>query len=263
LHTQKPIGFFDSGIGGTSIWKEVTQLLPRENSIFLADGKNAPYGEKSKELILDLCKKNVDLLLEKGSKIIVVACNTATTNAVSFLRRNYNVPFIGIEPAIKPAALGNKTGTIGVLATRGTLSSKLFSTTQKLHASKLKVIEQHGDGIVNLIEDGKLHSTEMENLLIEYTKKMVEENIDHLVLGCTHYPYLIPILKNILPKNIQIIDSGYAVAMQTERVLIKNNLKSLSKEQGSHQFYSNRDANLLKGFVDNKNLNIAVNYLDF
>ena len=126
---NKPIGIFDSGVGGTSIWKEVIKLLPNENTIYLADSMNAPYGEKSPEEIIALSLKNTEYLISKGCKLIIVACNTATTNAIDYLRKTYPIPFIGIEPAIKPAALLSKTGAIGILATKGTLTSKLFEKT--------------------------------------------------------------------------------------------------------------------------------------
>ena len=128
---NNPIGPFDSGIGGTSIWREINELLPNENTIYLADSKNAPYGQKSKEEIIALSIKNTEFLLEQNCKIIVVACNTATTNAIKELRAKYKVPFIGIEPAIKPAALNSKTHTIGILATKGTLNSELFHETSR------------------------------------------------------------------------------------------------------------------------------------
>ena len=126
MDNNKPIGIFDSGIGGTSIWREIHNLLPNEKTIYLADSKNAPYGEKSKEEIIRLSMKNTDFLLNMNCKLIVVACNTATTNAIRELRAHYDVPFIGIEPAIKPAANSSKTNTIGILATKGTLNSELF-----------------------------------------------------------------------------------------------------------------------------------------
>ncbi len=127
--SSQPIGVFDSGVGGITIWKEITQLLPNEHTIYLADSKHAPYGQKPKKEIIELSVKNTELLLKKGCKIIVVACNTATTNAISYLRETYDIPFIGIEPAIKPAALHTKTNAVGILATKGTLSSELFYQT--------------------------------------------------------------------------------------------------------------------------------------
>ena len=131
---NRPIGIFDSGVGGTSVWREIEKLLPNEDTIYLADSKNAPYGERSKEEILQLSIKNIEFLLARDCKLIVVACNTATTNAISYVREHYSIPFIGTEPAIKPAALRSKSKTVGVLATKGTLSSELFFTTSQNHA---------------------------------------------------------------------------------------------------------------------------------
>ncbi|MDG2357197.1 MAG: glutamate racemase, partial [Polaribacter sp.] len=155
-----PIGIFDSGVGGTSIWKEINTLLPLENTIYLSDSKNAPYGEKSKQAIIDLSIKNTEFLLNKNCKMIVVACNTATTNAIKILREKYDIPFIGIEPAIKPAALKTKTKTIGILATKGTLNSDLFEKTSNTINQKIIRKEIIGTGLVALIERGKLHSNE-------------------------------------------------------------------------------------------------------
>jgi glutamate racemase len=218
MENNQPIGIFDSGIGGTSIWKEIHQLLPNEKTIYLADSKNAPYGQKNKQEILALSMKNTDFLLKMNCKIIVVACNTATTNAIQELRAKYNVPFIGIEPAIKPAATNSKTQTIGILATKGTLNSELFHKTTEMYQDT-KIIEQVGHGLVQLIESGQINSPEMDSLLQSYLQPMIDANIDYLVLGCSHYPYLIPQIKKILPEHIQIIDSGQAVARQTQKIL--------------------------------------------
>lgn len=253
MNSTQPIGIFDSGIGGTSIWKEIHNLLPNENTIYLADSKNAPYGQKSKEEIIALSIKNTEFLLNQNCKIIIVACNTATTNAIKELRTKYTVPFIGIEPAIKPAANQTKTETIGILATKGTLNSELFNRAVKTY-SNIKIVEQVGFGLVQLIEEGKMESEEMTNLLHSYLKPMVEANIDYLVLGCTHYPYLIPQIKKIIPNHIKIIDSGEAVAIQTKKVLEKNNLLNLSKEKNKQIFYTNSDSKVLKdilGFTNN------------
>ncbi|GAL72016.1 glutamate racemase [Jejuia pallidilutea] len=199
--SNNPIGIFDSGVGGTSIWKEIHLQLPNEHTIYLADSINAPYGPKGADKITELSVKNTEYLLKKKCKLIVVACNTATTNAIAYLRQTYDVPFIGIEPAIKPAALSTKTNAVGILATKGTLSSALFSKTSGRFASHIKVIEREGKGIVELIENGKLYSDEMKALLVQYLTPMLNANIDYLVLGCTHYPYLMPILLELLPKK--------------------------------------------------------------
>ena len=180
---KQPIGLFDSGIGGTSIWKEVITLLPYENTIYIADSKNAPYGEKTSEDIIALAIKNTEILISKGCKLIIIACNTATTNAIDYLRKHYNIPFIGIEPAIKPAALYSKTGAIGILATKGALTSKLFEKTAKEYTSKLNIIEQEGSGLVPLIETGTVNAPEIIQLLETYLNPMLKYNIDHLVMG--------------------------------------------------------------------------------
>jgi len=255
-----PIGIFDSGIGGTSIWKEIHSLLPYENTIYLADSANAPYGIKGKEAIIDLSIKNTEYLIHQGCKLIVVACNTATTNAISLLRKNYEIPFIGIEPAIKPAALNSKTKAIGILATKGTLTSELFNTTTSLYAHGLQVVEQVGEGLVELIEMGKVNSEEIKMLLKEYLKPMLEANIDYLVLGCTHYPYLIPLLLEMLPQHIKIIDSGEAVARQTKAVLEKHDLLNTQTTASKNTFFTNGNPEILKGILDNR---FEVNYLDF
>ena len=259
--SKQSIGVFDSGLGGLTIWKEITQLLPNENTIYLADSKNAPYGQKTKDEIIELSVKNTDLLLDKGCKLIVVACNTATTNAISYLRNKYKVPFIGIEPAIKPAALQTKTNAIGILATKGTLSSALFNQTSEKFASTVKVIEQVGEGLVPLIEQGKLDSLEMEVLLNKYLEPMLKANIDYLVLGCSHYPLLIPKIQKIVGNNVKIIDSGEAVAKQTRAILEKNNLlhKNLNSE---HYLYTNADVELLRNFLI-KDTSISSAFLEF
>jgi len=256
------IGLFDSGIGGTSIWKEINKQLPQENTLYLADALNAPYGEKSKDEILKLSIKNTEFLLQKGCKIIVVACNTATTNAISYLRNNYNVFFIGIEPAIKPAALKTKTNSIGVLATQGTLSSQLFSKTSDTISKNIKIHEQNGDGLVDLIEKGATNSNKTRQLLLKYLEPMLSKNIDCLVLGCTHYPYLIPQIRKIVGSKVNIIDSGFAVAKQLKSVLEKENLLNTTNKESQHQFYTNTKEQVLKGFLkEAKNCKVA--YLDF
>lgn len=250
MDNNQPIGIFDSGIGGTSIWKEIHNLLPNEKTIYLADSKNAPYGQRSKKEIIALSMKNTDLLLEMGCKLIVVACNTATTNAIQELREKYDVPFIGIEPAIKPAVANSKTQIIGILATQGTLNSELFNKTAEMFHDT-KIVEQVGHGLVQLIENGKMNTPEMTKLLHAYLTPMIEANIDYLVLGCSHYPYLIPQIKKILPDHVHIIDSGQAVAKQTQNVLREKAGFSSTKEN-EPIFYTNTNPKVLKGILENK-----------
>lgn len=251
MTNNNPIGLFDSGIGGTSIWREVNNLLPNEDTIYLADSKNAPYGQKTKNDIVALCKKNVDLLLSKNCKLIIVACNTATTNAIKELRESYDVPFIGIEPAIKPAALNSTTQKIGILATKGTLNSELFyKTVEKFQ--DIKIIEQIGYKLVELIENGLIESDEIKQLLKQYLTPMIEADIDYLVLGCSHYPYLIPEIKKIIPSTIQIIDSGEAVALQTRKILSEKIGANYQTKKGTNQFYSNGNTEVLFDLLDKK-----------
>ncbi len=263
MKKNRPIGLFDSGIGGTSIWKEVVKLLPLENTIYLADSKNAPYGQRSKDEIISLSIKNTELLISKGCKLIIVACNTATTNAIDYLRKNYDLPFIGIEPAIKPAALYSKTGAIGILATQGTLTSKLFEKTADEYTKNIHTIEQDGEGLVSLIEQGKLQSTEMNELLSTYLKHMLKFNIDHLVLGCTHYPYLIPHIKKLIGNDVIIIDSGEAVAKQTKAILQKHGLITETTSSKIHDFFINIQKNVLERILSDVTLQYKVKELNF
>ena len=250
MHNNHPIGIFDSGIGGTSIWAAIHHLLPNENTIYLADSKNAPYGQKSKNEIISLCVKNTELLLKMDCKLIVVACNTATTNAIQELRAHYSIPFIGIEPAIKPAATHSKTQTIGILATKGTLNSELFNKTAEKF-QETKIVEQVGHGLVELIENGEINSPQMTKLLRSYLQPMIDVGIDYLVLGCSHYPYLIPQIKKILPEGIQIIDSGEAVARQTQHIL-RENVGFADKTASEPVFYTNYKSKVLSEILENK-----------
>tara|TARA_B110000459_G_scaffold43678_1_gene48087 strand:+ start:8528 stop:9334 length:807 start_codon:yes stop_codon:yes gene_type:complete len=244
---NSPIGIFDSGLGGLSICKEIIELLPNESIVYLADSINVPYGEKSKEDIIQLSIKNTELLLELNCKVIIVACNTATTNAISILRERFDVPIIGIEPAIKPAALQTKTGKIGVLATEGTLKSELFLSTAEQFRDSLELIEIKGENLVRLIEAGEMEKT--KPLLIKYLLPMIEAGVDNIVLGCTHYPFLIPLIKEIVPDSIVIIDSGRAVAKQTQVILSSENILSNDSGIGERVFYTNNDLQLFESFL--------------
>lgn len=234
-----------------------------ENSIYLADSANAPYGERPAEEIITLSIKNTEKLLEMDCKLVVVACNTATTNAISHLRASYPISFIGIEPAIKPAALSSQTKVIGILATRGTLSSKLFYKTSELYARDIRIIEVEGKGLVKLIEEGKHRSNEIRELLLKLLAPMLEAKIDYLVLGCSHYPYLLPVLKSILPPEVTIIDSGEAVARQTKKILEENKLLHTTAPQPRHRFYTNVAPEVLRDLVDADQFGYEVSYLRF
>jgi len=259
--SKLPIGIFDSGLGGLSICKEIVDILPNESIIYLADSENAPYGEKSKEEIIELSIKKTALLLSLNCKVIVIACNTATTNAINLLRENYNVPFIGIEPAIKSAALKTKTGKIGVLATKGTLASDLFLSTSNQFRNELEIIEVEGTGLVRLIEKGDIEET--IPLLKKYIYPMLEQGVDNIVLGCSHYPFLIPVIEQIIPKGVSIIDSGEAVAKHTKKILENNKLLNLSSGIKTTTFYTNNNLEILEQFLNRIKLEGEASFLKF
>lgn len=263
MKKNNPIGIFDSGVGGSSIWKEIHKLLPLEHTIYLADSKNAPYGNKTAEEITNLSIKNTEKLLALDAKIIVVACNTATTNAIATLRKNYDIPIIGIEPAIKPAALQTTAKSIGILATKGTLSSALFSKTTREFTKDINVVEIIGEGLVPLIEAGNLDGPEMVSLLKKHTKPMIAANVDYVVLGCSHYPYIIPQLKAILPDNVTIIDSGEAVARQTKTVLQSMDMLRDENTAPKLQFFTNAETDTLKFLLKNYSEKISVEKKEF
>lgn len=229
----------------------------------MADSKNAPYGNKSSEEIAELSIKNTEKLLGLGSKIIVVACNTATTNAIATIRERYEIPIIGIEPAIKPAALQTTSKSIGILATKGTLSSALFSKTTEEFKKNIKVVEVIGEGLVSLIEAGDLDSPQMISFLEKHTKPMLDANIDYLVLGCSHYPYIIPQLKKILPERVEIIDSGEAVARQTKTVLQSLNLLREETTKPKLQFFTNAETDTLAFLLKAYSKKISVKKIVF
>ncbi|MBF4986505.1 aspartate/glutamate racemase family protein, partial [Nonlabens mediterrranea] len=219
-------------------------------------------GRKSKEEITQLCIKNTEYLLSRGCKLIAVPCNTATTNSISYLRGHYDIPFIGIEPAIKPAALNSATGKVGILATKGTLTSELFNRTQRAFTKDVNTIEIVGTGIVELIESGKKDSEEMRNLLVSITEPFMISGIDYLVLGCSHYPYIKDMLQELLPSRVKIIDSGAAVARQTYHILKEFNLLNDQISSGHHELFSNLNPVVLD-LLTNEVKDRKVSYLDF
>lgn len=246
---NKPIGIFDSGIGGLSVWKEIKELLPNESLIYLADSANCPYGPRSKEEIIKLSVKNTEFLLDKGAKLIVVACNTATAAAIDHLRANYEIPFVGMEPAVKPAAMNSETGNIGVLATAGTFDGRLYKETSKKFASGVNVFTQVGHGLVKLVESGKFETEEAFQLVKKYIDPMLEQNADHIVLGCTHYPFLSPIIEKIIKGKAAIVDPAPAVAKQTWSLLHEFGIYSKA-DLVKMSFYSGGDSEIITRFLE-------------
>jgi glutamate racemase len=257
---NKSIGLFDSGIGGISILNSLVTKLPDENFIYLSDNKNCPYGDKSQEEITILSIKNSKKLIELNCKIIIVACNTATTNCIEFLRKKISIPIIGVEPGVKPALLNTKSKNIGVLATKNTLTSELFNKTANNNLkNNIKIHEQIGYELVNEIEKGVSNNKPLKQYLKKYLKPMLENNIDYLVLGCTHYHFLINEIRELINKNITIVDTISPITNHVVNILnrLKIETKNISKGK-VYVFYNGNP--ISKEFIKK---NYKVNYLDF
>lgn len=255
---NNPIGIFDSGIGGLSVWREVKKLLPNEDIIYVADSKHCPYGEKKPIEINERSSKITQFLIDKGCKVIVVACNTATAASIAILREKFNIPFIGMEPAIKPAAIQTQTGKIGILATEGTFKGELFQATKNKYAQNIEAISQPGYGLVELVELNLQNTEDAKYLLKKYIDPMLNEAIDHLVLGCTHYPFFIDALKSIIPEKVTIINPAPAIAQRTLQILSENNLLNENQNEGNTRFISTGNTNNIKIFLS-ETLNTEAN----
>lgn len=250
MSDNRPIGIFDSGIGGVSVWKELVKFLPNESFVYYADSENCPYGSKSHHDVLLLSKKITDFLISHDCKLIVVACNTATAAAIDFLRENYDIPFVGMEPAIKPAAINTKTKNIGVLATDGTFNGRLFQETSQKFASDISVHVQIGFGLVELVEKGMEQSEQAEALISKYLTPMFEKGVDQVVLGCTHYPFFMPVINKVKgDRAITIIEPADAIAKQTKFLLDQNHLSAAKKCQSDYKFFTNGNLAILKYLV--------------
>jgi len=222
-----PVGVFDSGVGGLSVLAEIQRLLPNESLLYVADCGHIPYGEKSPEFIRQRCRLVAEFFREQGAKAMVLACNTATVAAVADLREQYpNWPLVGMEPAVKPAAAATRSGVVGVLATTGTLQSAKFAALLDRFASDVRVITQPCPGLVECIEAGDLSSPTLRDLLQGYLKPLLDAGCDTLMLVRTQYPFLKPLLAQMVPPSIAIIDTGAAVARQLQRLLGERNLLS-------------------------------------
>ncbi len=239
MNPDAPIGLLDSGIGGLSVWREIVRVLPHEHTVYYADTAHCPYGSKAQDEIIGRMVHITDWLLTRHAKLIVIACNTATAAAIDYLRTHYIVPFVGMEPAVKPAALLSQSGVVGVLATRGTFKGRLYHETSERFAGHIKIIEQPGDGLVELIEAGKIDTPEMTALLHTYIDPMIAAGADHIVLGCTHYPFLIPAIRNITGDKVTLLDPAPAVARQVKTLLEQHRLLNHSGQPARHEFYSN------------------------
>lgn len=247
--SANPIGVFDSGLGGLSVWQELVKLMPSEDIVYFADSGNCPYGNRTKSEIIEFSIRNSQFLIDNGAKIIVVACNTATGAAIKVLRDRFDIPFIGMEPAIKPAAKETKTKHIGVLATKGTLESELFRETKNAYTKDVTVHMQIGQGLVEVVENQKIEEKSTEVLLQKYLQPMLDNKVDKIVLGCTHYPFLQPVFEKLLKQNVDLINPAPAVAKQTLRQLTNFSILNKKTIPPKYDFYTSGDKEVLERFL--------------
>lgn len=236
------IGVFDSGVGGISVLREIRRALPNENLIYYADSGHCPYGGKPRSEIIARADAIAEFLLTRGVKLIVVACNTATIAAVEHLRATYPISFVGMEPAVKPAVARSKTGVVGVLATGAALAGDKFHRLMATHAQQVRVITQPCPGLVEQVERGDLQSVETRALIQRYVAPLLAQGADTLVLGCTHYPFLRPLIAEVAGSAITLLDTGEAVARQTRRVLEREHALSPSLNAGECEWHTSGDA---------------------
>jgi glutamate racemase len=245
--TTQPIGVIDSGIGGLTVWRELVQVLPHETFIYFGDSGFCPYGPKPADTITRRVTTIVDFLMERRCKLVVVACNAITASSIAFLRGHYPIPFVGMEPAIKPALEQTRTRAIGVLATAQTLKGRLFNRTKATYGRGITIIEQVGHGLVESVEALDFDSAATMQLLQSYLGPMMAHKIDILVLGCTHYPFLESCIRRILGDAIAVFNPAPAVARHTARLLEKRQIKCQNrKHPGQSNFYTTGSKALLK-----------------
>ena len=241
------IGIFDSGIGGLSVFREIRKLLPEQSYIYYSDSAHCPYGEKSKEYIIDRARAITRRLMGMGAEIVVVACNTATAAAISTLRKEFPIKFIGMEPAIKPAAALTKTGVVGVLATAGTLKAEKYLDTREKWAQSITVVEHIGEGFVELVEKGQTLGAEAEAVVQNSLVPLLEAGADTIVLGCTHYPFLADTIKKVAAahgadgNSFHLIDPAPAVARHLLEVMEAEGIQTISPEGFSMELLCSGD----------------------
>ncbi len=244
--SDAPVGVFDSGVGGLSVLGEINRLLPNESLLYVADCGHIPYGEKSPEFILRRCMIIAEFFRQQGAKALVLACNTATAAAAAQLRDHYpSWPIIGMEPAVKPAAAATRSGVVGVLATTGTLQSARFAALLDRFAANIRVVTQPCPGLVELIEAGDLASPALRALLSSYVEPLLAEGCDTIILGCTHYPFLKPLLRDMIAPSTSLIDTGQAVARQLQRRLAEEELLSSGRADETY-FWTSADPEIFR-----------------
>lgn len=247
MDNRSPIGIFDSGVGGISVLGAIRAQMPEESVIYFGDQRHIPYGPRAMEQIRNFSEAITNFLLERGAKIVVVACNTASAASLKYLREKFSdVPFVGMEPAVKPAAEHTHTGKVGVLATPATFQGALYASVVERFANGVELFQNTCPGLVQQIEQGNLHGEETRQILEEALLPMLQKNIDTVVLGCTHYPFVIPMIQEIVGKNVRVIDPAPAVARQTARLLAGQGIKNQPGRRGDLKLYTSGDPEALR-----------------
>ncbi len=237
-----PIGIMDSGVGGISVLQHIRLLLPHEHIYYVADSLYAPYGNKSSAEITERCFAITDFLMAQGIKALVVACNTATAASIQAMREQYDLPIIGMEPAVKPAVKASRNGVIGVLATVGTIKSAQYAALLANYGAGVKVLAQGCVGLVECVERGELEQAATRQLVQTYLTPLLESGADTIVLGCTHYPFLRPLIEQMAGPNIAVIDTGQAVSLQLQNKLAEQALLRLDRNEAEVIFWTNSQA---------------------
>lgn len=239
--SSAPIGIFDSGLGGLTVLRELVTRLPQEDFLYVADSGHCPYGGKSAEEITARARAITEAMLARGAKLIVVACNTATIAAIETLRADYPVSFIGMEPAVKPAAARTFNGVVGVLATGAALAGEKMHKLIATHARGVRVITQPCPGLVERVEQGDLNGPQTRALVERYTSPLLAQGADVLVLGCTHYPFLRPLIAQVVGPKVVILDTGEAVARRTETLLYAEGILVMDGRPGRLSWFTSGD----------------------
>ena len=238
MTSDRPIGVFDSGVGGVSVLREIRRELPAEDLIYLADSAYTPYGDRPATVIIERSIAMVALLEREGVKAVVVACNTATGVAVDTLRARFSLPIVAIEPAVKPAVARTRSGVVGVLATTQTLASERFSKLVDTHAGGVRVVTQPSPGLVEVVEAGELSTAATRSLVERYVRPLLDHGADTIVLGCTHYPFLSAVIQDVAGPDVTVIDPAVAVARELRRRLQGGGLLAPDLRIGSQRFWT-------------------------
>ena len=247
---EQPIGVFDSGVGGLSVLRAIRAQMPEESVVYFGDQGHVPYGPRPLQQVRDFSESITRFLIGQGAKIIVVACNAASAAALTYLRQAFpEILFVGMEPAVKPAAEHTETGVVGVLATPATFQGALYASVVERFASGVVLLQDTCVGLVQQIEKGDLSGTATRSILERALHPMLEKNIDTVVLACTHYPFVIPLIQEIVGEKVRVIDPAPAVARQTGRLLEANGLKRDAGHKGVIRFFTSGDAALLRSLL--------------